>query len=309
MSDFAKRFQQVLGVRISQCYEALLSHHDEQLSADPLSEPGWIPGLGNADFAVGTTQTFRDMFPQFPRDWVIVGMEGTRTIEKINEPIDVYVALDVRDDSIHLVDSLGKSWKEADHFRDWLAHKLARALWERTNESHLFVIGDKTEAVIKALREQLVTWHRKGEVDIEGMLTVHRDAQGRLSFQHAQFSGLRETAVASIAGLLVGSLLFHPVLGAALGTLTGAAAGSSRFSLSHVGIDDEFVKQLACAVLPGMWALIVVLRRARVEAMVETLKKTGGTVLVTSLSKRGEERLRAALASPKDGGTIEEKAE
>lgn len=301
MTDFSRRFQQVLGIRISECYEALLAHHNEQLSADPLSEPGWIPGLGNADFALGTTQSFRDMFPRFSPHWVIIGMEGKRTVEKINEQIDVYVALDVRDDSIHLVDSLGKAWKEADHFRDWLAHKLARALWERTHDSHLFVIGDKTEAVIHALREQLVAWHRKGEVDIEGILTLHRDAQGRLSLHHAQYSGLKETAVGSIAGLLVGSLLFHPVLGAALGTLTGAAAGSDRFSLSHLGIDDEFVKQLACVVLPGTWALIVVLRRAEVETVLETLKKTGGTILVTSLSRGGEERLRAALASRESG--------
>uniref|UniRef100_A0A831ZYY9 DUF1269 domain-containing protein n=1 Tax=Desulfacinum infernum TaxID=35837 RepID=A0A831ZYY9_9BACT len=298
MSEFAKRFQQVLGVRISPCYDALLTHHNEQLSADPLAEPGWIPGVGNADFAIGTTQTFREMFPQFSRHWLIIGMEGKRTIEKINEQIDIYVALDVRDESIHLVDSLGKAWKEADHFRDWLAHKLARALWERTHDSHLFVIGDKTEAVIRTLREQLVAWHRQEVVDIEGMLILHRDDQGRLSLQHAQYSGLKETAVGSIAGLLVGSLLFHPVLGAALGTVTGAAAAGRRFSLSHVGIDDEFVKQLACAVLPGMWALVVVLRHAKVKDMVETLRKIGGTVLVTSLSKRGEERLRAALASP-----------
>ncbi|WP_448384035.1 DUF1269 domain-containing protein [Desulfosoma sp.] len=297
MSEFAKRFQQVLGIRISPCYDALLTHHNEQLSADPLAEPGWIPGVGNADFAIGTTQTFREMFPQFSRHWLIIGMEGKRTIEKINEQIDIYVALDVRDDSIHLVDSLGKAWKEADHFRDWLAHKLARALWERTHDSHLFVIGDKTEAVIRTLREQLVAWHRQGVVDVEGMLILHRDDQGRLSLQHAQYSGLKETA-GSIAGLLVGSLLFHPVLGAVLGTVTGAAAAGRRFSLSHVGIDDEFVKQLACAVLPGMWALVVVLRHAKVKDMMETLRKSGGTVLVTSLSKRGEERLRAALASP-----------
>ncbi len=303
MGRSVERFQKALGVRISSCYEALLTHHDEQLSTDPLSEPGWIPGIGNADFAVGTTQTFRTMFPDFPKDWVIIGMEGKRTLEKIGEDIDVYVALDMRDDSVHLVDSLGKSWKTAGHFRDWLAHKLARALWERTHDTHLFVIGDKTEGTIQRLREELVHWHRKGAVHLEGMLILYRDLQGKLTLKPVQHVDIKETAVGSIAGLLVGSLLLHPVLGAALGTLTGAAAGSSKFSLSHVGLDDEFIKQLACAVLPGMWALVVVVRHAKIREMLETLKRVGGTVLVTSLSKRGEERLRAALAASSLNGS------
>ncbi|WP_170161497.1 DUF1269 domain-containing protein [Desulfosoma caldarium] len=302
MQHVVDRFQRALGVKISPCYEALLKHHHEQLSSDPLSEPGWIPGLGNADFAVGTTQTFRSMFPDFPKDWVIIGMEGQRTIEKIGEAIDVYVALDMRDDSVHLVDSLGQSWKGADHFRDWLAHKLARALWERTHDSHLFVIGDTSEAVVQRLREELVLWHRKGAAQLEGMLLLHRDREGKLTSKHVGHVDVKETAVGAIAGLLVGSLLLHPVLGAALGSLTGAAAGSSRFSLSHMGLDDEFIQQLACAVLPGTWALVVVVRHAKIRELTETLKKVGGTVLVTSLSKRGEERLRAALAaSPSDG--------
>ncbi len=298
MSDFTKRFRQTLGVDISPCYEGLLAHYDEHLSADPLSEPGWIPGLGNADFAVGTTQSFRTMFPQFPKEWVIIGMEGTRTVEKIQEEVDVYVALDMRDDSVHFVDALGKSWKGADHFREWLAHKLARALWQRTHHSHLFVVGDKTEAVIQRLREELVAWHRKGALELEGIVVLHRDAQGRLSLKPVQHSGVTETAVGSIAGLLIGSLFFHPVLGAALGTMTGAAAGSARFTLSHVGIDDEFVRHLACAVLPDTWALVVIVRSAKIKEMIDALKKIGGTVLVTSLSARGEEQLRDALSSP-----------
>ncbi|MEJ5347286.1 MAG: DUF1269 domain-containing protein [Desulfosoma sp.] len=303
MSRFVERFQKALDVRISSCYEALLTHHDEHLSPDPLSEPGWIPGIGNADFAVGTTQTFRSMFPDFPKNWLIIGMEGKRTLEKIAEDIDVYVALDMRDDNVHLVDSLGKSWKTVGHFRDWLAHKLARALWERTHDIHLFVIGDKTEATIQRLREELVHWHRKGAVHLEGMLILYREQQGRLTLKPVQHVDIKETAVGGIAGLLVGSLLMHPLLGAALGTLTGAAAGSSKFSLSHVGLDDEFIKQLACAVLPGMWALVVVVRQAKIREMLETLKKVGGTVLVTSLSKRGEERLRAALAASFSNGS------
>lgn len=297
MRHVVDRFQKALGVKISPCYEALLTHHHEQLSLDPLFEPGWIPGLGNADFAVGTTQTFRAMFPGFPKEWIIIGMEGKRTVEKIGEAIDVYVALDMRNDTVYLVDSLGKSWKGADHFRDWLAHKLARALWERTHETHLFVIGDQSEDVVQRLREELVLWHRRGAVELEGMLLLHRDAQGKLTSKHVRHADVKETAVGGIVGLLVGSLLLHPVLGAALGTLTGAAAGSSRFGLSHVGLDDEFIHQLACAVPSGAWALVVVVRRAKIREMMEVLKKVGGTVLVTSLSKRGEERLRAALAA------------
>ncbi|SMC16698.1 Uncharacterized membrane protein [Desulfacinum hydrothermale DSM 13146] len=301
MTDLAKRFHEELGIRISACYEALLQHHNSHLSSDPLTEPGWIPGLGNADFAIGTTQTFRSLFPDFPHHWIVVGYGGKKLMEKIGEEIDVYIALDVNDDSVHRVDSLGKQSPEAPHFRQWLAHQLARALWERTHRTHLFVLGARSEKAIQDVRERLVALHRQKALELESLVVLRRGDSGELKIEHVQHVGIREAAAGGVAGFLLGALFLHPLLGAAIGTVAGAAVGEEAFPLSHVGLEDDFIRELACTVLPGTWALLVVAQHLKVDLLGRDLKQVGVTVLTTSLSRRGEERLRQVLEGEGDG--------
>jgi uncharacterized membrane protein len=302
MTDLAKRFRKELGLRISPCYEALLKHHNEHLSPDPLTEPGWIPGVGNADFAIGTTQTFRSLFEDFPAPWIVIGYGGKKLIEKIGEEIDVYLALDVTDDSVHRVDSLGKRSPEAPHFRRWLAHMLARSLWERTHESHLFVAGASSEKAVKELRDRLMHLHREKALELEALAVLRRDSSGVLEVRHVHHVSVREAAAGGVAGFLLGSLLLHPVLGAAIGAAAGAVVGEEEFSLRHAGLEEDFIKELACTVLPDTWALLVLAKEVRIGPVLEELKGVGVKVLVTSLSKRGEERLREALEGKEDGG-------
>jgi uncharacterized membrane protein len=93
-------------------------------------------------------------------------------------------------------------------------------------------------------------------------------------------------------GLLFGMLFFVPLLGFAVGAAMGALAGS----MSDIGIDDDFIKQVREHVTPGTSALFVMTSGAVVDKVVDEFKHTGATLLSTNLSTEQENKLREAFA-------------
>src|SRR5262249_22020023 len=77
----------------------------------------------------------------------------------------------------------------------------------------------------------------------------------------------------------------------------GAGAGAVSGALSDLGINDDFMKDLASTMRPGSSALFVLVRRATPDKVLEELQGTGGTVLRTSLSHEDEAKLQAALTA------------
>jgi uncharacterized membrane protein len=68
-------------------------------------------------------------------------------------------------------------------------------------------------------------------------------------------------------------------------------------ALSDVGINDDFMKDLAATMKPGSSALFVLVRSMTPDKVLEELQGTGGTVLKTSLSHEDEAKLQAALSA------------
>jgi uncharacterized membrane protein len=93
-------------------------------------------------------------------------------------------------------------------------------------------------------------------------------------------------------GLLFGLLFFVPLLGFAVGAAMGALAGS----MSDIGIDDDFIKQVRDHVTPGTSALFVLTDSAVVDKVVDEFKGSGATLLSTNLSTEQEGKLREAFA-------------
>jgi uncharacterized membrane protein len=93
-----------------------------------------------------------------------------------------------------------------------------------------------------------------------------------------------------------GLLLFVPVLGMAM----GAGLGSLFGKLERAGIDKEFQAQVRELLTPGTSALFLVLEDATADAAVRTLRRYGGTILETSLSKEAEGKLQSALHGVED---------
>jgi uncharacterized membrane protein len=66
-----------------------------------------------------------------------------------------------------------------------------------------------------------------------------------------------------------------------------------------VGINDQFMKDLAANMQAGGSILFVLVRKSTPDKVLEEVKGTGGTILKTSLSHEDETKLQAALNTAK----------
>ena len=79
----------------------------------------------------------------------------------------------------------------------------------------------------------------------------------------------------------------------------GAASGAAAGALSDVGINDEFMKNIAETMQPDSSVLFVLVRKATPDRVLEELKGSGGKILKTSLSHEDEAKVHAALDAAK----------
>jgi len=93
-------------------------------------------------------------------------------------------------------------------------------------------------------------------------------------------------------GLLFGLIFFVPLLGFAMGAAMGALAGS----MSDVGIDDDFIRNVRENVTPGTSALFVMTGNVVTDKVIGEFKETGASLLSTNLSAEQEAKLREAFA-------------
>ena len=93
-------------------------------------------------------------------------------------------------------------------------------------------------------------------------------------------------------GLLFGLIFLVPLLGAAVGAATGAFAGT----LTDVGIDDGFIKEVRETVTPGTSALFLMTSGAVIDTVRDEFRGAHPTLIRTNLSDEDEARLRATFA-------------
>lgn len=161
--------------------------------------------------------------------------------------------------------------------------------------STLVVIGYND--LYKAEEARLKVWKLQKEylVDLEDAVVAIKDEKGKVRLHQA----VNLTAAGAVSGGFWGSLLGLIFLNPLLGLAVGAAAGGVSGALTDVGINDQFIKDLAATMKAGSSALFVLVRRATPDKVLEELAGTGGTVLKTSLSHDDEAKLQAALTAAK----------
>jgi uncharacterized membrane protein len=133
---------------------------------------------------------------------------------------------------------------------------------------------------------------------LEDSSTVVRDADGKVSYRTSHDLPGAETGalVGGFWGLLFGSLLFVPLLGAATGAAIGALAGAS----GKDDLDQTFKQQVNDNPRPNTSMLFLRVRDgARGDEILKCLKAAnlGGKVLQSNLSKEAEAALQQALSS------------
>ena len=146
--------------------------------------------------------------------------------------------------------------------------------------STLVVIGYNELHKAEEVRLTLVKLQKDYLIDLEDAVAVTKDASGKIKLHQA----VNLTAAGAVGGgfwgMLIGLIFLNPLL-------------------SDLGINDQFMKDLAATMQPNSSALFVLVRKSTPDKVLEEVKGTGGTVLKTSLSHEDETKLQAALSAAK----------
>ncbi len=161
--------------------------------------------------------------------------------------------------------------------------------------SKLVVIEFADHEAAFDMRAELAKLQKEYLIDMDDVVVVTKDEKGKIKLHQAVNLTALGAVQGSMWGLLIGMLFLNPILGLAVGTGTGALAGKLR----DVGINDEFMKELAADLKEGTSALFILFRSVTGEKVLERLKQKGfkGKVLQTSLTVQAEEDLRKILES------------
>lgn len=135
-------------------------------------------------------------------------------------------------------------------------------------------------------------------VDLADAVVAVKDEKGKVKLN--QIHNLTATGAVSggFWGTLIGLIFLNPLLGMAAGATAGAISGV----LTDVGINDQFMKDVASGFKNGTSALFVLCRKATPDKVLAELEGTGGKVLQTSLTHEQEAKLQAALSALKSAG-------
>ncbi|EDY37307.1 membrane protein of uknown function [Cyanobium sp. PCC 7001] len=159
--------------------------------------------------------------------------------------------------------------------------------------SSLVVVGFPKAEEAEAVRRELVDIQREQLIALEDAVVVEHDAEGQVHLRQA----LNLTAAGALGGgfwgTLVGLLFLNPLLGAAVGAGVGAASGS----LSDIGINDGFMRELGETLPQGTAALCLLVREATPDRVIERLRSHAphARLLRTNLSHTDEDQLREML--------------
>jgi uncharacterized membrane protein len=157
--------------------------------------------------------------------------------------------------------------------------------------STLIAIGypDETTAITAAEEARRLARDVTLEPEAIAVISRNRDGRFQVSTNHHPVAG--GTSWGMFWGLLFGFLFFIPVFGMAVGAGLGAVMGR----VTRSGIDRQFREQVRDMLEPGTSALFLVVDGVTPDRAVEGLRRFGGTVLKSSLSKQDEQELQEAL--------------
>jgi uncharacterized membrane protein len=84
----------------------------------------------------------------------------------------------------------------------------------------------------------------------------------------------------TLAGFFAGLVLAAPLIGAAVGALLGSAATAAT---RHIGIDDEFIREVEGMMKPGAAVLFVLEIDVDLDVILHTIHGLGGKILKTNV--------------------------
>jgi uncharacterized membrane protein len=161
--------------------------------------------------------------------------------------------------------------------------------------TNLVVIAFDDVHKAEEMRLKLLKMQKEYLVDLEDAAIAVKDDNGKVKLH--QINNLTASGALSggFWGALIGLIFLNPLLGFAAGAAAGAVGGA----LADIGVDDNFMKELAAGFKNGSSALFVLVRKATPDKVLEELEGCGGKIIRTSLSHEEEAKLQAALDAVK----------
>lgn len=159
--------------------------------------------------------------------------------------------------------------------------------------SSLIVVSFPEEQLAFELRAALVKMQKEYLIEMEDVVIVTKDEAGKVKLHQAMNLTAVGAASGGFWGLLIGMLFLNPLLGAAVGAGAGALSGR----LTDLGINDDFMKELATHFQPGCAAIFILVKKATPDKVLAGLEqfKGKGKIIQTSLTKDEESTLRTFI--------------
>jgi uncharacterized membrane protein len=164
--------------------------------------------------------------------------------------------------------------------------------------SELVAISYPDRQTAQVVRDILGDLTRGRLLVLEDAVVVTRDPDGKIKLEQSRKQGRADAGRGALWGGAIGLLFLAPLLGAAVGATAGGVAGS----LSDIGVDDGFMRELGESLEPPRAALVLLVREANADKVLPEIREYGGRVLRTSLTDEAEASLRAGLGEPAAAG-------
>ncbi|MEF8728613.1 MAG: DUF1269 domain-containing protein [Accumulibacter sp.] len=157
--------------------------------------------------------------------------------------------------------------------------------------SNLIVVAYDDQFRAEEVRTKLRKLQQDYLIDLEDAVVAVKDEKGKVKL-HQMYNLTASGALSGgFWGTLIGLIFMNPLLGLAVGAGAGAVGGA----LTDVGINNDFMKDLAATFGNGSSVLFVLVRKATPDKVLEELQGTGGKVIKTSLTHEEEAKLQAVL--------------
>jgi uncharacterized membrane protein len=158
--------------------------------------------------------------------------------------------------------------------------------------SDLVVIAFPSEAKAEEVRHKLIDMQKEYLIELGDAVIAVKQADGRVKLNQLFHPTASAAVSGTFWGALIGMIFLMPLAGAAIGAASGALAGA----LTDLGINDQFMKDVAQSLQSDNAALFLLIRKMTTDKVLADLQGVGGTVLRTSFDHTKEEALRQALA-------------
>jgi len=173
-----------------------------------------------------------------------------------------------------------------------------------TTAAHLWAIAYDDKKRAEQVRDVItqLSWDsgQGGKaLNLLDIAVVERHPDGTFTVDRQPFPGVANILGCTVVGFLAGLVVAAPLSGATLGAMVG---GAGTAAAAHVGIGEDFIREVENLMKPGTSALFVLDTEGDMEVILHSIQGLGGTVVKTNVDLERAKLIQSTLATPADRG-------